>query len=166
MPAHNPRYRCRNDDVSLPRLESDLRVLQSFIQPSAAPRFERQVHMNYTLLHIVVGVLWFDGLPLLVFALTSSGALLLRTTPAGQLALAWSLGLAVIFGSWVWRDASAHGCSRNVAVAFTAACVVFWILAIFPYLFVSRGAKGGLVASLKLGSLVIASVFVLSRVIR
>lgn len=64
--------------------------------------------------------------------------------------------MVVVFASWAGRDAPAHGKSRNVALGFTAAWFLVFVFAVFPYLFVTRGAKGGLVASLKFVSLCFA----------
>lgn len=67
--------------------------------------------------------------------------------------MVWGIGLALIFASWALRDAPAHGKSRNIALGFTAAWFLVFFIAVFPYLFVTRGAKGGLVAALKFLSL-------------
>lgn len=106
--------------------------------------------MNNTSRHIVAAFGWLFGLPLLALALFVSGAF----PPGSKLhstvvSLVWGLGLVGIFASWALRDAPAHGKSRNVALAFSAAWFLIFFLAVFPYLFVTRGAKGGVVAALK-----------------
>jgi hypothetical protein len=72
---------------------------------------------------------------------------------AKLLSVAWGIGLVAIFGSWSLVDATAHGKSRNVALAFTAAWFIVFFFAVFPYLFVTRGAKTGALASLRFLSL-------------
>lgn len=67
--------------------------------------------------------------------------------------MVWGLGLVAIFTSWALRDAPAHGRSQTVALVFAACWFVAFALAVFPYLFVTRGAKGGFIASLKFVSL-------------
>lgn len=92
-------------------------------------------------------------MPLFGVALFAVGAL--PSSPLHSMigSVVWGLGLVAIFASWALRDAPAHGKSRNVALGFTAAWFLVFFLAVVPYLFVTRGAKGGLVAALKFVSL-------------
>lgn len=62
----------------------------------------------------------------------------------------WAAVLIGTFASWALRDAPAHGKPRSIALVFTAAWLLVYFLAVFPYLFATRGIKGGAVASLKL----------------
>ena len=105
--------------------------------------------MNNTSRHIVAALGWLVGLPLLALPLFASGSLPSSPLHATVVSLIWGVGVVVIFASWALRDAPAHGKSRNVALAFTAAWFLVFVLAVFPYLFVTRGAKGGVVAALK-----------------
>lgn len=105
--------------------------------------------MNNTSRHIVAAIGWLGGIPLLVLPLFASGAFPLSTLHTTAASIVWGVGLVAIFGSWALRDAPTHGKSRNVALAFTAAWFLVLFLAVFPYLFVTRGAKAGLVAALK-----------------
>ena len=65
-------------------------------------------------------------------------------------------GVAGLTASWALRDAPAHGRSRNAALVFVAGWFVVFALAVFPYLFFTRGFKNGLVAALKFTSLCLA----------
>ena len=112
--------------------------------------------MKNTSRHIAVAIAWLFGLPALALALLVSGALPSSQFHSTAVSVAWGIGLVGIFASWALRDAPAHGKSRNVALGFTAAWFLVFVLAVFPYLFVTRGAKGGLVASIKFVSLCLA----------
>jgi hypothetical protein len=109
--------------------------------------------MSNTSRHIAAALAWLFALPLLALALFASGVLPSLPFHSAAVSLAWGIGLVAIFGSWALRDAPAHGKSRNVALGFTAAWLLVFCLAVIPYLFVTRGAKGGLVAALKFVSL-------------
>lgn len=112
--------------------------------------------MSNTSRHIVAAFAWLVGLPLVAFLLFASGALSSSTFHSAVVSLVWGIGLVAIFASWALRDAPVHGKSRNVALAFTAAWFLVFVLAVFPYLFVTRGAKAGSVAALKFVSLCLA----------
>jgi hypothetical protein len=109
--------------------------------------------MSNTSRHIAAALAWLFALPLLALALFASGALPSSLFHSTVVSVVWGIGLVAIFSSWALRDAPAHGKSRNVALGFTAAWFLVFFVAVFPYLFVTRGAKGGLVATLKFVSL-------------
>jgi hypothetical protein len=112
--------------------------------------------MSNTSRHIAAALAWLVTLPLLAGALFASGGLPSSPLPSTLVSVVWGAGLIVIFASWALRDAPAHGKSRNVALGFTAAWFIVFFLAVVPYLFVTRGARGGLVAALKFISLCLA----------
>lgn len=111
--------------------------------------------MGHTFRHIVLAAAWLFTLPLLVMAWVSSGPSGLWTMTPAVFTAAWGAGLAAVFASWALRDAPAHGKPRAVAWGFTAAWLVMFFLAVFPYLFVTRGARGGFVAALKFAALLV-----------
>lgn len=111
--------------------------------------------MSNTSRHIAAALAWLFALPLFALALFASGALPSSPFHSAVVSLVWGIGLVVIFASWALRDAPAHGKSGNVALGFTAAWLLVFCFAVFPYLFVTRGAKGGLIAALKFVSLCI-----------
>ncbi|MBC7376344.1 MAG: hypothetical protein H7346_02785 [Burkholderiaceae bacterium] len=99
--------------------------------------------------HMLAALAWLVVCPLVFVALFVRGV----AAPTGMnLSIAsviWGLGLVACFGSWAWRDAPAYGKTRSLAMAFTAAWLLVFLLAAFPYLFVTRGAREGAAASLK-----------------
>lgn len=105
--------------------------------------------MNNTTRHIAAALAWLFALPTLAVALFASGALPSSPFNSTLVSVCWGVGLILIFASWALRDAPAHGKSRNVALGFTAVWFVLPFFAVVPYLFVTRGAKGGLVAALQ-----------------
>lgn len=109
--------------------------------------------MSNTTRHIAAALVWLVALPLVAVALFASGALPGSELHSTVVSVVWGVGLVAVFASWALRDAPSHGKSRSVALGFTAAWFLVFFLAVFPYLFVTRGAKGGLVASLKFVSL-------------
>lgn len=112
--------------------------------------------MSNTSRHIAAAFAWLFVLPLLLVALSFSGSLPTSEFHSAVLSLIWGVGLVSIFASWSLRDAPAHGKSLYVALGFTAAWFLVFVLAVFPYLFATRGIKRGLVASLKFLSLCLA----------
>lgn len=115
--------------------------------------------MSHTHRHVVLGVAWFFGYPLVVIALILLGAVPLSEFHGLLLSVVWGLGLVSVFGLWSFLDAPRHGKSVLVAAVFTAAWFLVFVLAVFPYLFVTRGARLGLLASLRfLGLLLVCSV--------
>jgi len=101
--------------------------------------------------HILFAAGWFLLLPL-ALPLVATG-----TNPNDTLVImAWVFGLMGCFAWWAWHDAPAHGASRSVALGFTAAWLPLFVLAVFPYLFFTRGAKAGAIAALKFLCLCIA----------
>jgi hypothetical protein len=112
--------------------------------------------MSNTYRHIAVAFAWLVALPALAVALFASGTLPISQFHSAVVSVTWGVGLVGVFGSWALRDAPAHGKSRNVALGFTVAWFLVFFLAVFPYLFVTRGGKDGFVASLKFVSLCLA----------
>jgi hypothetical protein len=112
--------------------------------------------MNHTTRHILFAVAWLFGLPLIAVPLFVSGALPISPLHSVLVSAAWGVGLVAVFASWALRDAPAHGKSKNVALAFAASWFVLFFFAVLPYLFVTRGAKAGALASLKFVSLCVA----------
>jgi hypothetical protein len=109
--------------------------------------------MSNTSRHIAAALAWLIALPIFALALFAFAVLPSSQVYSVLLSLVWSIGLAAIFCSWALRDAPAHGKSRNLALGFTGAWFLVFFLAVIPYLFVTRGAKAGLVAALKFVSL-------------
>jgi hypothetical protein len=114
--------------------------------------------MGNTPRHVVVDLAWFAVVPAVLVPLVLSGAFPATRLHSSVASVAWGLGLVAIFASWALRDAPAHGKSRNVAWGFVAAWFVVFVLAVFPYLFFTRGLRGGLLASLKFACLCLAVV--------
>ena len=112
--------------------------------------------MSRTGRHVLVAVAWLFGFPLVFVPLFLSGALPNAPLQSKVVSIVWGIGLVAVFASWSLQDAPAHGKSRNVAFAFTAAWFLVFFLAVLPYLFVTRGAKEGVVAALKFVSLCLA----------
>ena len=128
--------------------------------------------MTHTTRHILLGAAWLAVAPILVGAIVFSGAPepgSLRSF-AAVASFVWGLGFVGIFASWALRDAPAHGKSRASAIAFSASWLLLSALAVVPYLFYTRGFRGGTLASLKyvslclaLGILFVGIPFVVSR---
>lgn len=111
--------------------------------------------MSNTSRHLTAAIAWLFA-PLVVIPAFVWGALPATPLLSTLVSILWGLGFVCVFASWAFRDAPAHGRSRNVALGFTAAWFLVFFFAVFPYLFVTRGAKGGLVASLKFLSFCLA----------
>lgn len=105
--------------------------------------------MSNTARHVAAAAGWMFGLPLLAVVLFASGVLPRSSFHSTVVSIVWGLRLVTIFASWALRDAPAHGRSQVVALAFTAAWFLVFVLAVIPYLFVTRGARDGLIATLK-----------------
>ena len=120
--------------------------------------------MNSTHKHMLAALAWLVSCPLVFVALFVKGVAPPTGINFSIASLVWGLGLVACFGSWAWRDAPAHGKSRSVGMAFTAAWLLVFVLAMFPYLFVTRGARGGLAASLKFIAYCVACAAVLMAV--
>lgn len=99
--------------------------------------------------YLLFGAGWFLAVPLLAFALFAYSAFGGNPVLSWLVSAVWTLGLVGIFWAWASKDAVALGKSENVARWFTAAWLVLLVLAVFPYLFVTRGLKKGLLASLQ-----------------
>jgi hypothetical protein len=105
--------------------------------------------MSHTRRHLFAATAWLVLVPAVAIPFFAVGWL-----PPGQLAsiavsLVWGVGLVVIFAFWALQDAPAYGKSRSAAMAFVAAWFLVFFLAVFPYLFYTRGAKTGFVSSLQ-----------------
>jgi hypothetical protein len=105
--------------------------------------------MTSTHKHMLAALAWLVCCPLIFVALFVKGVTAPTSMNFSIASIIWGLGLVGCFGSWAWRDAPAHGKPRTLAMAFTAAWLLVFVLAAFPYLFVTRGARGGSAASLK-----------------
>jgi hypothetical protein len=114
--------------------------------------------MGHTPRHVVAGLAWFVLIPAALVPLVLSGALPATRLHSSLASVVWGVGPVAIFASWALRDAPAHGKSRNAAWGFTAAWFVVFVLAVFPYLFFTRGLRGGLLASVKFACLCLAVV--------
>lgn len=105
--------------------------------------------MGNTARHVILGCLWFHGFLLAAAGLFRNGALSSSPLPTALTFVVWTLGMALVFASWAWRDAPTHGKSRKLAVACAAGwCLVFCFAAV-PYFVATRGAKRGSLAGLK-----------------
>lgn len=117
--------------------------------------------MTHTHRHIIAGVAWFFGLPVVGFILLISGLVPIESSFAGGLiSLIWGAGLLGVFTSWVLRDASEHGKSRYFAMSFAMAWILLPYLVVFPYLFLTRGLKEGISTSLQWFCLLMAVLIV------
>jgi len=105
--------------------------------------------MTNTKRHVLFGVTWFFGFPILVVVAVLTGAVPFSQLHSTLLSLTWGLGVVATFASWSFRDAPSQGKSVYVAAAFTAAWFLLFAVAVFPYLFVTRGLKQGVLASLR-----------------
>src|SRR5688572_13878334 len=103
--------------------------------------------MNLAHRYLLLGAAWLVCVPLLAIAILSVGKFEGNAAASVLVSAVWTLGLVGIFWSWASKDVVAHGKSRSVAGWFTAAWFLLLFLAVFPYLFVTRGFKSGLVAS-------------------
>ena len=112
--------------------------------------------MNNTKRHLILAIIWLFGLPAFGVLAVVTGLIPSSQFHSQIISVLWGLGLIAIFGSWAIRDAADHGRSRNFALAFTASWFIVFFLAVFPYLFVTRGARGGAVAALKFLCFVLA----------
>ena len=98
---------------------------------------------------MLAALAWLVGCPLVFVPLFVKGIAPSTAMNFSIASVIWGLGLVACFGSWAWRDAPAHGKSRSLAMAFTATWLLVYLLAVFPYLFVTRGRREGSAASLK-----------------
>ncbi len=103
--------------------------------------------MNTTYKHLLVAIAWLSGWPLVFTPLFVKGVLPAAPVYTIGVTLIWGLGLIACFTSWAWRDAPAHGKPQAAALWFTAGWLLVFVLAMFPYLFYTRGVKDGIYAS-------------------
>jgi hypothetical protein len=122
--------------------------------------------MKRTLAHVVVAV----GVMYVAFgtlmALVSRGSIPPGPPSQWLFSLAFLAPLTLAFLSWSWQDAPALGKSRAYAVVFTAAWFAIAFLAPVPYLFFTRGAKRGFLASLQYVCLLLVVALVPMLVLR
>ena len=112
--------------------------------------------MNRTTAHILASIAWLFAAPFLVVPLVLSGAWSFSPAASVAASAASAIGFIAIFASWSIHDAPAHGKSKSLALAFSAAWLLIAFLAVFPYLFATRGARAGALASLRFLSLCFA----------
>jgi predicted membrane channel-forming protein YqfA (hemolysin III family) len=103
--------------------------------------------MSHTHRTLLIAATWLFAAPLLFLPL------LMLTPSEWRLSIVasvlWGLGFIGLFARWSMRDSAEHGKSKNTALFFTLAWFLVFFLAVFPYLFVTRGAKLGLLAALQ-----------------
>jgi hypothetical protein len=105
--------------------------------------------MANTQRHLLIAAGWLFGVPLIGVAVALGlGAWFPQPLSFGFSTL-WGLGFLAIFWSWASKDAPEHGRSRAFAAWFTAAWLALFLFAVIPYLFATRGAKDGLLSSVK-----------------
>jgi nicotinamide riboside transporter PnuC len=114
------------------------------------------ITLSRTHRYVLLAGAWLLVVPLLAVPLMLFGAFPQSTLHSTLVSAVWGLGLIAIFGAWTWQDAPAHGKSHWLAVACTAAWFLLFVLAVFPYLFATRGAKQGAIASLQFVCLLLA----------
>lgn len=112
--------------------------------------------MNNTSRHVLAALGWLVSVPLILIPLFIAGWLQVSGARSLVVSVIWGAGLVPIFASWALRDAPAYGKSRNVALGFSAAWLVLFVFAVIPYLFVTRGLKGGLLTAIKFTCLCLA----------
>jgi predicted membrane channel-forming protein YqfA (hemolysin III family) len=106
--------------------------------------------------YLLFGAGWFFSVPLLAVPVFAVSAFDGNVAVSTLVSAVWTLGLVGIFWVWASKDAVTLGKSKNVARWFTAAWFVLLVIAVFPYLFVTRGFKNGLVASLQFACYLLA----------
>jgi hypothetical protein len=99
--------------------------------------------------HLLFGAAWLIGAPLAVLSAVSVAKVQGSSATSTVASVMWALGFIVIFWSWATNDVVAHGKAKSVAWWFSAAWLLLHFLAVFPYLFVTRGFKRGVLASLQ-----------------
>ena len=112
--------------------------------------------MNRTHRYLLAAAAWLWGIPLLGIALMLLGAFPQSSLHGTLVSALWGLGLIAMFGTWAWQDAPAHDKSQWLALGCTAAWFLVFFFAVFPYFFLTRGAKQGAIASLQFVCLLLA----------
>lgn len=100
-----------------------------------------------TWIHASVASAWYFGYPAAVYFLGSdfsNG----NATPSILLLTPWIVGMSACFASWAARDAPKHGKSGSFAITCAVAWMFLFLIAMFFYLFATRGARSGARASL------------------
>ena len=105
--------------------------------------------MTFTRKYMIAALAWMVGWPLIFTPLFIKGIVPPSHLYTVGATIIWALGFIACFAGWGWRDAPLHG-KRRVAVAlFTVAWCVVFALAMFPYLFYTRGLRAGAIDSLR-----------------
>jgi hypothetical protein len=112
--------------------------------------------MNRSHRFLLIGAAWLASVPLLAFVAVEVGNFQGNAAASAVISLVWTLGFIAIFWLWASKDAVARGKSKSVAGWFTVAWLLLPVLAVFPYLFATRGLKSGLLASLQFACYLIA----------
>jgi hypothetical protein len=105
--------------------------------------------MTHTQKHLRLAAVWLCGWPAILIPRFSFEVFPAAEFQSKLLSIVWGFGLVATFASWSFRDAPAHGKSVYLAARLTAAWFLLFFLAAVPYLFATRGAKLGFVASLR-----------------
>lgn len=105
--------------------------------------------MNFTQKHMLAVLAWMAGWPLVFTPLFIKGVVPMTQAWAVGATVIWALGFIGCFVSWARRDAPEHGKSLLAVALFTIGWFVVFALAMFPYLFFTRGQKPGALASLR-----------------
>ena len=101
--------------------------------------------MTYTAKKLLESSLWFVGFPVLVILIRPPA----NNSETLFLSVIWNVGLCYFFMSWALRDARELGVHQFAVYWLSAAWLLFSILCVFPYLFISRGLSYGFLASAK-----------------
>ncbi len=97
--------------------------------------------MSNTAKHAALAFAWLTLLPLFMMLGGSQNSALNS--------FLWVGGLAFSFTSWALQDAKNFDVKKSTVYWHTAGWLIIPILIVFSYLYVSRGKKGGTIASLK-----------------
>ena len=98
---------------------------------------------------MLTALAWMVGWPLIFTPLFIKGIVPPSQIYTVAATVIWALGFIACFASWAWRDAPEHGKTRLAVGLFIAVWCAVFALAMFPYLFFTRGMKAGTIASLQ-----------------
>ena len=116
--------------------------------------------MTFTTKKLLASALWFVGFPVLVILIRPPG----NNSESLFFSIIWNVGLCYFFMSWALRDARDLGVHQFAVYWLSAAWLLFSILCVFPYLFISRGLSYGFLASAKFLSFCIICIIFLKNV--
>lgn len=105
--------------------------------------------MTFTRKYMLAALAWMVGWPLIFTPLFIHGVVPPSHFYTVGATLIWAFGFMACFAGWSWRDAPQHGKSRVAVALFTAGWCVVFALAMFPYLFFTRGLRAGAADSLR-----------------